>query len=75
MASCCIRYPIRQSDNDMKKIVEYRILWSTNTTSLEDLVKDALKCGWQPFGSPTIDMLQGERCALGYIQAMVKYEN
>lgn len=54
----------------MMKIVDYYIVFSDFSDSIEPPVKAMIEGGWQPQGGPIV--LVGENDRL--VQAMVKYE-
>jgi len=62
----------------MSKIIDYRLVTSSNQTDMEEAIKDYIKLGWQPFGGASFDKFQyreGVFIDKAFIQAVVKYEN
>ena len=56
----------------MKKIVDYKVArYFDNTSTFSEIVRDAIKEGWRPYGELVVDHASG--CSTYYVQAMVKY--
>ena len=61
-----------KKESEMKKIVDYKVVrYFNNTNTFSEIVCDAIKEGWQPYGEVIVDRV--EECGTYYIQAMVKY--
>lgn len=66
----------------MRKIKEYQIMFnSSDFISLNKIVNEQIKKGWEPFGSLTIQTYEHKidsynvKTIQNFYQVMVKYEN
>ena len=66
----------------MRKIKEYQIMFnSSDFISLNKIVNEQIKKGWEPFGSLTIQTYERKidsynvKTIQNFYQVMVKYEN
>ena len=66
----------------MRKIKEYQIMFNnSHFTSLNTIVNEQIKKGWEPFGSLTIQTYERKidsynvKTIQNFYQVMVKYEN
>lgn len=55
----------------MKTIIDYKILYWSDSDNLSSDVRKHIKEGWQPLGHA---QLGGDTYGFRYIQTMVKYE-
>ena len=54
----------------MNKITAYKIVGSTTASEFEKAINDLIKEGWQPYGSPLIEIGREHKV----LQALVRYE-